>query len=576
MSSILHQLQTEHDTRQALDFLRDCTKTPPAPFATPLSNPAFGSSPVLTRPTFWTDLLTHALPLNTFSVDANAILFSPPSTFSPAAHAPLFSVINALRSREIGVFWGAYQEASWAVDVNEGGNGKVWIGRAEIDGGKHIGAVDAGGHADERVCRIGYGGTCQNVPAGEVELLCKAPWCALTVRFREARDGNVPDDAVGGGWEADQSELFIGIVRLRNGRKWVGKVRGGLGGCHIGLVKEEVVRVYQVMVLGSGLRKNGDAAEVRKLLGRKKEKDMTTHGFFDTFEELKGFELAGGRYEVATPRRLEGKESTVLLCHDMKGGYCPGADHEYRQVFCSWSKIHMFCYFAHHFVSIPPRVWIEDCAKNQVICLGTIATEHKCGEVNSDLLLHSGDAQMEMMCDKLAGLCVEFGFHGWLVNFESRVKNHRDVVKFLRLLTERCKEMVGKHARVVYYDSLDSHGRVHYQNALNVQNKAYFDACDAIFTNYWFGEDQVQSSLAVATQERAKDVFFGVDVFARGVQYGAGPGCGVMTRFLAFQGASVAVFAPGWSLECGPAKGKPLIEAQEADAAFWNTLFPEK
>ena len=37
-------------------------------------------------------------------------------------------------------------------------------------------------------------------------------------------------------------------------------------------------------------------------------------------------------------------------------------------------------------------------------------------------------------------------------------------------------------------------------------------------------------------------------------------------------GLSVAVFAPGWSLECGAARGKDGEEAVQCDKEFWGAL----
>lgn len=576
MLKLLSQLRTREDVRLTLDFLEDCRQAPASAFTTPFDNSAWHNSPVLSQRTFWADFLPHVLPADAYELQHQAIHFNPSNALSPASTSRLDTALKALRSRFLGVFWGDIGETladGWAVDVCEPTRqGKTCIGRSRIDGGVHIGTVVV---ADGN-CRISYGGECRILAGEKTQVLCKAPWCAFALQFQEAQDGHVPEGALGGGYEADQSELFIAVVKLRNGAKWVGKVRPGFEGCHVGVVKEECFAGYKVVMLRGSLRNAEGLEELRALLGRAVQKDMKTHGFFDTFKEFADYECGLERYEVATPKDPEKTSSVVLLCHDMKGGYCDDADAEYRSVFTSWNKIDMFCYFSHHFIAVPPRVWIDDCARNKTLCLGTIATEHKAGEKNSNLLLHSGHQEMVRSCRKLAQLCVQFGFHGWLVNFESMVQHHSDVIKFLKMLSMSCKEAIGPHARVVYYDSLDLQGRVRYQNCLNHNNKVYFDACDGIFTNYWFREEEVEASLVAAGEARARDVFFGVDVFARRTAYLPGPGCRSMTRYLSAQGASVAVFAPGWSLEAGPAGGKSLPEAQQADREFWDDLFPSK
>ena len=83
----------------------------------------------------------------------------------------------------------------------------------------------------------------------------------------------------------------------------------------------------------------------------------------------------------------------------------------------------------------------------------------------------------------------------------------------------------GEQALVLWYDSLDLTGHVRYQNALAPDNKAAFDACDGLFTNYWWGVPQLAQSAALAGGVRQCDVYVGVDCFARNTPYAAGPAC---------------------------------------------------
>ena len=41
-----------------------------------------------------------------------------------------------------------------------------------------------------------------------------------------------------------------------------------------------------------------------------------------------------------------------------------------------------------------------------------------------------------------------------------------------------------------------------YQNSLAPDNKAAFDACDGLFTNYWWGAKQLAQSVALAGARR--------------------------------------------------------------------------
>ena len=72
---------------------------------------------------------------------------------------------------------------------------------------------------------------------------------------------------------------------------------------------------------------------------------------------------------------------------------------------------------------------------------------------------------------------------------------------------------------------------------------------------------------------RPYDVYVGVDCFARGnLTYTAGPGCRPAIEQVRSAGLSLALFAPGWSLECGEAKGKKGDEARQSERAFWKAL----
>ena len=131
--------------------------------------------------------------------------------------------------------------------------------------------------------------------------------------------------------------------------------------------------------------------------------------------------------------------------------------------------------------------------------------------------------------------------------------------------------------RVLIYDSLNSRGHVSYANALTADNAALFDACDGIFLNYWWNpgkEERPGPLLASRAKAAARrwDVYAGVDVFARDrhkLHYDAGPGCADGVDQAATAGLSVALFAPGWTLERGGARGGA---AEAAEAEFWGQL----
>ena len=190
-------------------------------------------------------------------------------------------------------------------------------------------------------------------------------------------------------------------------------------------------------------------------------------------------------------------------------------------------------------------------------------------------------SEPEVTADRLAEICAAYGFDGWLINIEADVPPALlpALIEFVQLLTLCCKTRLGEHALVLFYDSLDaSTGKVSYQNALTPANMPFFDACDGIFTNYWWDAAALKASARHAGDARKYDVYAGVECFARAphprftMPYTSGTGCVRGVNLVAEAGLSLALFAPGWSLECGEAKGKSGADATRCDAMFWAAL----
>ena len=264
----------------------------------------------------------------------------------------------------------------------------------------------------------------------------------------------------------------------------------------------------------------------------------------------------------------------VLHCHDMAGGYNPLADETYLRAFSGWGEIDVFVYFAHNRVSMPPQGWVEACHAHGVPCLATIITEQDDGE--NDALLSHPEAAVEALC----ALCEHHGFDGYLINLEAPVRGGvARLRELLELLTLCLKQRVGPQALCLLYDSLDDQGNVRYQNALTTSNASLFAACDGIFTNYWWSAKELACSASLAgptalgAPDRRHDVYCGVDLFARNCSYGAGPGCAAPCRAARNANLSLALFAPGWSLEAGPGRGaQSPAAAAAADRSFWDGL----
>jgi len=71
------------------------------------------------------------------------------------------------------------------------------------------------------------------------------------------------------------------------------------------------------------------------------------------------------------------------------------------------------------------------------------------------------------------------------------------------------------------YDSVTVKGDLLWQNELNEHNRAFFDGCDGIFTNYTWKEG-VPTNSAANAKERKHDVYSGIDCFGRGTFGGGG------------------------------------------------------
>ncbi|NWR25739.1 ENASE acetylglucosaminidase, partial [Emberiza fucata] len=197
----------------------------------------------------------------------------------------------------------------------------------------------------------------------------------------------------------------------------------------------------------------------------------------------------------------------TLVCHDMRGGYLEdrfiqGSATRNPYVFYHWRYIDIFVYFSHHTVTIPPVVWTNAAHRNSVPVLGTFITEWTDGEKLCEAFLAGGEEA--------------YGAHGsgqaqpaWLL-VRPRVTTASATVPLVP--------------------------------------RMFFDACDGLFTNYNWKEEQLERSQRLAGP-RLNDVYVGVDVFARGDVIGGGFDTNKSLRLIRQFGLSAAIFAPGWVYE---------------------------
>eukprot|EP01105_Mastigella_eilhardi_P027896 TRINITY_DN885_c0_g1_i3.p1 TRINITY_DN885_c0_g1~~TRINITY_DN885_c0_g1_i3.p1 ORF type:complete len:282 (+),score=60.54 TRINITY_DN885_c0_g1_i3:361-1206(+) len=217
----------------------------------------------------------------------------------------------------------------------------------------------------------------------------------------------------------------------------------------------------------------------------------------------------------------EARGPRLLVCHDMMGGYLEqdkfaqgeGLSFEGADVYhiTAWQRMHSFCYFSHHRVTIPPCGWINAAHVHGVRVLGTFITEGKEGEIECVKLL----ANPEFHAEQLAHIVKYYGFDGWLLNIENAVApNYADgLMAFVKSLTQSCHQAV-PGSEVIWYDSVTCNGDLLWQNYLTPLNYTYFKQCDGLFTNYsWVVGDPQKSAAAAPT--RPYDVYTGIDVFGR-------------------------------------------------------------
>ncbi|XP_040174013.1 cytosolic endo-beta-N-acetylglucosaminidase [Anopheles arabiensis] len=303
----------------------------------------------------------------------------------------------------------------------------------------------------------------------------------------------------------------------------------------------------------------------------------------------------GDRYQVLEfadgPVTQVANESRpqVLLCHDFKGNYLNdryinGVQGEERWVdyrFYNWAAIDIFCYFSHHFVTVPTLQWLNCAHRNGVKVIGTLIVEQKNVQLLRDIL--QSEEFMRRVVEALVTVSKVCQFHGWLLNVECGLETGKVGLlrDFVQLLTERCHaEIPG--SLVIWYDAIAKTGRLEWQNELNSANDAFFLACDGIFLNYaWDRQklERTESYIRNYCPDRRLDVYVGIDVFGRS-QKAQMDTHAPLEQVLSFP-FSVALFAPGWTFESlEESSRRDRLEPDDRNVLFlqmndrfWNRLW---
>ncbi|CAK5106010.1 unnamed protein product [Meloidogyne enterolobii] len=216
----------------------------------------------------------------------------------------------------------------------------------------------------------------------------------------------------------------------------------------------------------------------------------------------------------------------------------PNKDKE-RQIpiysFFHWWYIDIFVYFSHHFVTVPPDVWILAAHQHGVLILGTFIIE--------SVVLFNQCFSDDLITDKivsfLVGLCKNMNF-------------------------------------VIWYDSVVNSGELCWQNELNKDNMRWFSAVDGFYTNYGWTECHLERTLETFYKNFSEDktlfdIYIGIDVFGRDCT--GGWECFKPLEIIRRYNFSAAIFAPGWICETCP-KRDQKISLFDNSERFWNLLKP--
>ncbi|CAK5103376.1 unnamed protein product [Meloidogyne enterolobii] len=266
------------------------------------------------------------------------------------------------------------------------------------------------------------------------------------------------------------------------------------------------------------------------------------------------------------------KRPRTLVCHDHRGGITctslPNKDKE-RQIpiysFFHWWYIDIFVYFSHHFVTVPPDVWILAAHQHVVLILGIFIIE----SVSLFNQSFSDDSITDKIVSSLVDLCKNMNFDGWLINIENRVYSvYLDRLEgFLRKLRRDLRDNVHNCTQVV------NSGELCWQNELNKDNMRWFSSVDGFYTNYGWTECHLQRTLETFYKNFSEDkslfdIYIGIDVFGRGC---TGWECFKPLEVIRRYNFSTAIFAPGWICETCP-KRDQKISLFDNSEKFWNLL----
>ena len=282
------------------------------------------------------------------------------------------------------------------------------------------------------------------------------------------------------------------------------------------------------------------------------------------------------------------KELRVLYAPDGMnnfGNYLTPRDRFNLYTFTQWSGIDLLNWFASDRVSIPARPWVDAAHRNGVKILGTVffapLVYGGSSDAVAEFLVRDADGAFPA-ADQLIAVAAYYGFDGWLINQETDIPDlagkpggPEDMHAFMKYLTAKAPEGMEIH----WYDSMLMSGDVDWQNELNEENLSFLQdtsddvpTADAIFLNYWWSGDMIESSAGVAedAQRSRYDVFAGADLWPQRKQQNAyenktWPDL-IFPEDTPKGLASIALFAPNFMYNFGGDENRAAFSLFEKDS----------
>ncbi|KAL6078111.1 mannosyl-glycoprotein endo-beta-N-acetylglucosaminidase [Balamuthia mandrillaris] len=297
----------------------------------------------------------------------------------------------------------------------------------------------------------------------------------------------------------------------------------------------------------------------------------------------------------------------VIHCHDMAGGYGKdkfpqgGSSFADAYTFVHWQYLDIFIYFSHSRIAIPPPGWTNAAHKHGVKVFGTFITEWEEGKRECLSFLKNistedqeADGEDFFFAHQLAAIAKYYRFDGWFFNIENELpppytQRLLRFLKYLRQLLRRELEKTEEEEVLLWYDSVTHDtGELKWQNVLNERNAPFWRSTDGIFLNYAWKEDMPNQSCAFTSsacasssaaaegddkksEKEKKDSFSvltGIDVWGRGTFGGGGFDCWKALKVINEASTSVALFAPGWTLEGWPLTEERVL-SDRIENLFW-------